>query len=61
MRPLDQEARLLAEQFTGERLDRIEFKKSMEPAAKQLREASLTWIEHQAERRLTARELLESP
>ncbi len=59
MKPLRQEARLLAERFTGERLDRIAFDKSMQPIAGELREASLTWIEHNIERRLITRELLE--
>jgi len=59
MKPLHHEARLLAERFTGERLDRIEFEKSMQPSAGELREASLTWIEHNLERRLITRELLE--
>jgi len=59
MKPLHQEARLLAERFTGERLDRIAFDKSMQPIAGELREASLTWIEHNIERRLITRELLE--
>jgi len=47
------------ERFTGERLDRIAFDKSMQPIAGELREASLTWIEHNIERRLITRELLE--
>jgi len=59
MKPLRHEARLLAERFAGERLDRIEFEKSMQPIAGELREASLTWIEHNLERRLITRELLE--
>jgi hypothetical protein len=53
------EARDLAERFAGERLDRIEFGKSMQASTKELREASLTWIEHHLERRLATRELLE--
>ncbi len=60
MKPLQLEARNLGERFAGERLDRIEFEKSMQASAKELREASLTWIEHHLERRLTTRELLES-
>jgi len=59
MKPLHNEARVLAERFTGERLDRIEFEKSLQPIARELREASLTWIEHNLERRLITRELLE--
>jgi DNA repair protein RecO (recombination protein O) len=60
MKPLHLEARNLAERFTGERLDRIEFSAVMQPSAKELREASLTWIEHHLERRLATRELLEN-
>jgi len=60
MKPLHAEARRLAERFAGERLDRIEFEKSMQPAGRELREAGLSWIEHHLERRLKTRELLES-
>ena len=60
MKPLHVDARKLAERFTGERLDRIEFEKSLESAAKELREASHSWIEHHLERRLITRELLET-
>ena len=60
MKPLHHVARLLAERFTGERLDRITFEKSIEGSAQELREASLTWIEHNIERRLATRKLLES-
>jgi DNA repair protein RecO (recombination protein O) len=60
MRPLHQEARLLAERFTGERLDHIAADKFMSASAKELREASLTWIEHNVEKRLATRELLET-
>jgi recombinational DNA repair protein (RecF pathway) len=60
MKPIHAEARNLAERFTGERLDRIEFDAAMQPAAKELREASLAWIEHHLERRLATRELLET-
>jgi DNA repair protein RecO (recombination protein O) len=60
MKPLHSEARNLAERFTGERLDRIEYQKSMQPSAEELREAGLTWIEHHIERRLATRELLET-
>src|SRR3989441_5647449 len=59
MKLLHLEARNLAERFASERLDRIEFEKSMQPSAGELREASLTWIEHNLERRLITRELLE--
>jgi DNA repair protein RecO (recombination protein O) len=60
MKPLRLEARNLAERFTGERLDRIAFEKSMQASAKELREASLAWIEHHIERKLATRELLET-
>jgi hypothetical protein len=52
-------ARELAERFTGERLDRISLIEPMKPALRELREASLGWIEHHTERKLATRELLE--
>jgi DNA repair protein RecO (recombination protein O) len=52
-------ARELAERFTGERVDRIGLVESMKPAMRELREASLGWIEHHTERKLVTRELLE--
>jgi DNA repair protein RecO (recombination protein O) len=60
MRPLHHEARVLAERFTGERLDRIAFEKPMQASARELREASLAWIEHSIERRLATPTLLET-
>jgi DNA repair protein RecO (recombination protein O) len=60
MKPLHQEARILAERFTGERLDHMAFEKAMQASARELREASLTWIEHNIERRLATRTLLET-
>jgi DNA repair protein RecO (recombination protein O) len=60
MKPLHYEARVLAERFTGERLDRIALEKTLQGRAKELREASLSWIEHNIERRLATRALLES-
>ena len=60
MKPLHPEARQLAERFTGERLDRIAFEKSMETRAGELRSAAFAWIELNAERRLTTPELLET-
>ncbi len=60
MKPLNQEARQLAERFTGERLDRMVFEKSMEISARELRDAAFAWIELNAERRLTTPELLET-
>jgi DNA repair protein RecO (recombination protein O) len=52
-------ARELAERFTGERLDRIPFSETLRPALKELREASLGWIEHHTERKLGTRQMLE--
>ncbi len=60
MKPLHGEARQLAERFTGERLDRFAFEKSMETSAGELRSAAFAWIELNAERRLTTPELLET-
>ncbi len=60
MKPLHPEARNLAERFAGERLDRIEYEKSMQHSARELREAALGWIEHNIERRLMTRQLLET-
>ena len=60
MQPLHPEARSLAERFAGERLDRIEYEKSLQLGARVLREAGLCWIEHHLERRLRTRELLET-
>jgi DNA repair protein RecO (recombination protein O) len=60
MKPLHQETRILAERFTGERLDHMAFEKAMQSSARELREASLTWIEHNVERRLATRTLLET-
>jgi DNA repair protein RecO (recombination protein O) len=60
MKPLHPEARSLAERFTGERLDRIDYQKSMQAGARELREAALAWIEHHIERRLMTRALLEN-
>jgi len=59
MKPLPMGARKLAERFAGERLDRIAFERTIEPSVRELREVSLTWIEHNLERRLITRELLE--
>ena len=61
MKPLHLEARQLAERFTGERLDRIENAKGLSAALKELREAALNWIEHNSDRKLKTRELLETP
>jgi DNA repair protein RecO (recombination protein O) len=60
MRPLPIKARNLAERFAGERLDRIEYERSLQSSARELREAGLDWIEHHVERRLATRRLLET-
>jgi DNA repair protein RecO (recombination protein O) len=60
MNPMRLEARQLGERFAGERLDRIGNPAPLEVAVKELREASLNWIEHHAERQLKTRELLET-
>jgi DNA repair protein RecO (recombination protein O) len=60
MKPLHLEARELAERFTGERLDRIESLKVSSKTLTELRDAALNWIEHNSDRKLKARELLET-
>jgi DNA repair protein RecO (recombination protein O) len=60
MKALHLEARQLAEQFTGERLDRIENASAMGAAPRELREAALNWIEHSSDRKLKTRALLET-
>lgn len=60
MKPLHQEARALAERFTGERLDRIVLEERMRASIKELRLAAIAWIELNSERRLTTPELLET-
>jgi DNA repair protein RecO (recombination protein O) len=60
MRSLHLAARQLAERFTGERLDRMEHASGLAPAARELREAALDWIEHHLDRRLHTRALLET-
>ncbi|HXY24246.1 MAG TPA: DNA repair protein RecO [Candidatus Acidoferrum sp.] len=60
MKPLHREARELAERFTGERVDRMVYEKSMEQSTRELREASFGWIEFHLEKRLATRELLET-
>jgi DNA repair protein RecO (recombination protein O) len=59
MKPLQPEARGLAERFANERLDRIVFDKSLPSSGEELREACFAWIEFHLERRLITRELLE--
>lgn len=60
MKALHPEARQLAERFTSERLDRIENTHGMGPALRELREAALNWVEHNSDRKLKTRELLET-
>jgi DNA repair protein RecO (recombination protein O) len=60
MKRLHLEARQLAERFAGERLDRIEDAQSIRAALKELREAALNWIEHNSDRKLKTRGLLET-
>jgi DNA repair protein RecO (recombination protein O) len=60
MKPLDREARQLAERFAGEKLDKIELLPTMQQPAAELREASLNWIEHHTEKPLATRRLLET-
>lgn len=60
MRPLHQQARVLAEGFAGERLDRIAHDKAIGTSAEELRAAALAWIELNSERRLKTPELLEN-
>jgi DNA repair protein RecO (recombination protein O) len=60
MKPLHLAGRQLAGTFAVQRLDRIEATEQLKPAAKELREAALDWIEHHTERRLGTRALLET-
>ena len=60
MQPLHLEARKLAERFTGERIDKMKDVPALQQPAKELRDASLNWIEHHTERKLNTRELLET-
>ena len=60
MKPLHLEARQLAERFTSERLDRMQGLESSSKTSSELREAALNWIEHNSDRKLKTRELLET-
>jgi DNA repair protein RecO (recombination protein O) len=60
MRALYAAGRQLAETFAGERMDKIENAARQGAAPKELREASLDWIEFHTERRLSTRALLET-
>jgi DNA repair protein RecO (recombination protein O) len=59
MRALQVQGRDLAESFAGRSLDKIEDGEALKPSAKELREASLNWIEFHTERKLHTRGLLE--
>jgi DNA repair protein RecO (recombination protein O) len=59
MKALRRAGRELAERFAGERLDKIEAG-GLETAASELREAALDWIEHNTDRKLKTRGLLET-
>lgn len=60
MKPLHLEARQLAERFTNERLDRMEESGNSSKTLSELREGALNWIEHNSDRKLKTRELLET-
>jgi hypothetical protein len=60
MKPLHIGARQLGEVFSTRGLDKIEATDEQKSAAKELREATLDWIEHHTERRLHTRALLET-
>ena len=60
MSPLAEESRHLGERFTSERLDKIDSSSVAAGKAMELQDAALDWIEHHTERKLGARELLET-
>jgi len=60
MKPLQQQGRVVAERFAGERLDRIAYDNATAPSVGELRAAALAWIELNSERRLKTPELLET-
>ena len=60
MRALHLAGRQIAEIFATQRLDKIAPTPEQQAAAKELREASLDWIEYHTERRLHTRTLLET-
>jgi DNA repair protein RecO (recombination protein O) len=59
MSPLHPDGRQLAEIFAAQSLDRLELTGPQKSAVRELREASLDWIEQHTERRLHTRSLLE--
>ena len=60
MRPVGKSGRELASAFAGKRLDALELSPQSRKPLEELREALLDWIEHHVERRLGAREFLET-
>jgi DNA repair protein RecO (recombination protein O) len=60
MRPLGKSSRELAGVFASKRLDEILISAELAKPLRELREASLDWIEHHVERRLLTREFLET-
>jgi DNA repair protein RecO (recombination protein O) len=60
MKPLHLGARQLGEFFATRSLDKIEATTAQKAAARELREATLDWIEYHTERRLHTRTLLET-
>ena len=60
MEPFHLEARQLGERFTGERIDNTKDGPAFRQPGAELREASLNWIEHHTERKLSTRALLET-
>jgi hypothetical protein len=60
MRPLHLAGRQLGELFATKGLDKIEATPEQKAAAKELREATLDWIEYHTERRLHTRAMLET-
>jgi DNA repair protein RecO len=61
MKPVSPEARELTVQFTRTSLESLGFGPEFDPSIRELREAGFNWIEHQAERKLRTREMLETP
>jgi len=60
MRPLNLDARKLAEQFAGTGLDKLAAAELAKRDAEELREVCLNWIEHHTEKKLGTRRMLET-
>lgn len=60
MQPLREKGRRIGERFHKERLGQLAEPKPADPDVRELREASLDWIEHHTERKLHTRSLLEN-